>query len=86
MKNWIAWAPNPSSVSIRFLSSIALSSWAVPSVASRSSSALTMPCTNRLARRIATIPAMTMRTIGMTYSRANGAMSVQGAFEKSGIA
>ena len=35
--------PSPSSVSIRFLISTADSSWAVPSVVSRSSSALTMP-------------------------------------------
>ena len=55
MKNWMTCAPRPSRVSIRFLSSTALSSWAVPSVASRSSRALTIPCTNRLASRIATI-------------------------------
>ena len=38
--------PSSSSVSIRFWTSIADSSWAVPSVASRSSSALTIPWTS----------------------------------------
>ena len=55
MKNWSALAPSASSVSIRFLSSTALSSWAVPSVASRSSSVLTTPWTNSRARRSAMI-------------------------------
>ena len=44
-------APRASSVSIRFLSSTADSSWAVPSVASRSSSALTIPWTKSRASR-----------------------------------
>ena len=44
-KNRMTLPPSSSSVSIRFWTSIADSSWAVPSVASRSSSALTMPWT-----------------------------------------
>ena len=85
MKNWIACAPRPSRVSIRFLSSTALSSWAVPSVASRSRSALTIPCTNRLASRIATIVTMTMRTTGTRDSPPKAAMSLHGDSEKSGM-
>ena len=51
-------------VSIRFLSSTALSSWAVPSVASRSSSALTMPCTNMPASHAATSATTMISRIG----------------------
>ena len=54
MKKRMTLVASVSIVSIRFLTSTALSSWAVPSVASRSSSALTMPWTNRPASQIAT--------------------------------
>ena len=49
------------------------SSWAVPSVASRSSSALTMPWTKRLARRSAMNATTTIRAIGRTVWRRNAA-------------
>src|SRR5262245_42112211 len=45
MNAWSTWAPRLWSVSMRLRSSTALSSCAVPSVASRSSSALTIPWT-----------------------------------------
>ena len=53
IRNWIEFDPSVSIVSMRFLSSTALSSWAVPSLASRSSSAFTTPWTKTRARRTA---------------------------------
>ena len=54
MNAWMTCVPRPSRVSIRLRSSTALSSWAVPSVASRSSSALTIPWTKMRASHAAT--------------------------------
>jgi hypothetical protein len=85
MKNWSVLPPSVSSVSIRFLSSTALSSCAVPSVASRSRSALTMPCTKRLARRRAMAAPTTMPSTGRT-SWTIARISLHGVLLKSGIA
>ena len=86
MKNLSVLAPSVSSVSIRFLSSTALSSWAVPSVASRSSSVLTMPWTNRRASRSAINAARTMSRTGTTSWVTKARTSLHGFLSKSGIA
>ena len=86
MKNCSALPSRPSSVVIRLLISTELSSWAVPSVASRSSSVLTTPCTNRRASRIAmSAPTMMIRT-GTSSSRAVASHSLQGFAVRSGTA
>src|SRR5690349_16586739 len=75
MKTWRTRRPRSSSVSIRFWSSTALSSLAVPSATSRSSSALTMPCTNRPARRMARTATMTMSSTGTRLCRTKSEIS-----------
>ena len=70
---------------MRFLSSTADSSWAVPSVASRSISALTMPWTNsRAARTRTTATTMTIR-IGRAFARRTSTTVDQGGSAKSGM-
>src|SRR6476646_10513973 len=86
MKNWRTLVASASSVSIRFLSSTALSSWAVPSVASRSMSALTIPWTNSRAARRAMSATRTMSSDGRTSSTKNAEMVLHGFVSKSGIA
>src|SRR3990172_5416947 len=75
-------------VSIRFWISTADSSWAVPSVASRSRSVLTMPRTNTRASRSATQATTTMTIacpIGAPGPSRNAYRSDHGDFEKSGM-
>ena len=65
-KNRMTLPPSSSSVSIRFWISTAESSWAVPSVASRSSSVLKMPwMTTAVESRKAISATMTMTRIRM---------------------
>jgi hypothetical protein len=64
MNAWMTRVPSASIVSARFWSSIAESSWAVPSFASRSNRARTMPRTRSRAARRATRPATTMKKMG----------------------
>src|SRR5436190_1873368 len=86
MKNLSVFAPSASRVPMRFLSSTALSSWAVPSLASRSRSAFTTPWTKIRARRKAMIAARTISRTGATSCVAKAAMSLHGLSPKSGIA
>ena len=72
-------------VSIRFLTSIAESSWAVPSVASRSMRVLTTPWTNTRAAASAMKATKTMRMIGPMVVPHASARSRQGLVEKSGM-
>ena len=78
--------PSWSSVSIRLRTSIADSSWAVPSVASRSIRALMIPWTASFARRSATNAKTTIRTMRKPSARSQAMISFQGGSEKSGIA
>ena len=77
--------PSWSSVSIRLRTSIADSSWAVPSVASRSSRALMIPWTARRARRRAMNATTTISTMWKPSLRSQATISFQGGFVKSGI-
>ena len=83
MKNRRTLPPSWSSVSIRFLSSTADSSWAVPSVASRSIRALTMPWTNSSAAARTSATAR-IRRIGRI--RSSERTQAPGRLGKSGIA
>jgi hypothetical protein len=78
--------PSSSSVSIRFWTSIADSSWAVPSVDSRSSRALTMPWTRRVTRRNATIATMRIRRIFGPLSRKASTIVLRGGWSKRIVA
>ena len=73
-------------VSIRFLTSIADSSRAVPSVASRSMRVLTTPWTKTRAAARATNATTTMSTIGPIVVPHASARSLHGRLEKSGMA
>ena len=75
--------PSRSSVSSRFLTSIADSSWAVPSVASRSSSALRIPWRLSRATRSTTKATMTMIRIWRPAVRRVSTMSLSGGLLKS---
>ncbi len=86
MKKRMTFVPSVSSVSIRFLSSTADSSWAVPSVASRSSIALTTPWTNRPTSHIATSAMMMISRTGASSAPRNFETSSQGGASKSGMA
>ena len=72
-----------SSVSIRFLSSTADSSWAVPSVASRSSIALTTPWRLSRATRNTMKATMTMIRIWTPCVRRVSTRSLSGGLLKS---
>jgi hypothetical protein len=71
-KPWMTRVPSVSIVSARFCSSMAESSWAVPSVASRSNSADTTPRTSSRTARTASRPAIRMIRIGPTGSTTIG--------------
>ena len=75
--------PSSSSVSIRFWTSIADSSWAVPSLASRSSSAFTMPWTSRVETRSATTATMTITRIRRPFVRRTSTIVLSGGLLKS---
>src|SRR4051812_28839232 len=79
----MTFEPSSSSVSIRFWTSIADSSWAVPSVASRSRSALTMPWTNSTETRRATTATMTITRMWIPLSRRTSTIVLTGGFVKS---
>ena len=77
MNAWMTYAPRPSRVSMRLRSSTALSSCAVPSVASRSSSALTIPWTKmRASQQARSAPTMIAAT---------GRISLPGGVVKNSI-
>ena len=72
-----------SSVSIRFWTSIADSSWAVPSLASRSRRVLTMPWTTAVEIRRAISATITMRTIRRPFVRRTSMTVLRGGFVRS---